>query len=914
MSTQPKTSPVTRTRTSVGEASVPEPPGGLEFVAEVEGIEEYRLHNGLRVLLFPDQTVETITVNVTYLVGSRHEGYGESGMAHLLEHLVFKGTPKHPDIPGELTRHGCRPNGSTWFDRTNYFETFAASAENLVWAMELEADRMVNSFIRREDLDAEMTVVRNEFEMGENQPGRVLQQRVLSAAYLWHGYGRTTIGARSDIENVPISRLAAFYRRYYQPDNAVLAVSGRIDPERTLQIITETFGEILRPERELPTTYTEEPAQDGERRVTLRRVGDTQAVGIAYHVPSGYHPDFAAVSVLAAILGDSPSGRLYEELVKSGRIAAVSARTLRLRQPGVIYVDARLQLDSELEEATDAILAHVEGIAERPVEAREVSRAVAGMIRSWETTLRNSQDAAIYLSEWSALGDWRLMFLYRDALEQVSAADVNRVAAAYLTRANRTLGLYVPAKNSVRVKVPAAPEFNQLVANYRGKQGLDKGEIFAPSPAHIESRVERVQLPSGLRLVLLPKRTRGKTVNMAFSTRFGRSEDLCSRVAAAEMLGGMLMRGSRHRTREELFDALDRTRASMRLDGVAVGAFAQAEMTRPHVSEVLAIFAEMIQEPALAPEEFQALRTREVYALDESRRAPRQLAGTHWLRHTRPWPRGDARHFRLVEEELEDLDVLKLDDLRSFHQRFYGVSNAELALVGDFDPEEVKSQLGDLFGDWASPAPYERLASPFAPVAPTRIITETPHKEGAMMQAGMPIDLSDGHPDHVAVAIGSYLTGGGFLSSRLARRLRQKDGLCYGAGASYAASSFENDAWFTAYAIFAPQNRDAVERGLRETLEEVLDGGFEADEFADGRGGWLQSRTVSRSVDRELAGLLRDRAWQGRTLEWDEQIEGEVATLEVSAVVEGLRRWLDPRDLVISHAGDFAASPRPAGV
>jgi len=253
-------------------------PEGVTQGASVEGITEYQLDNGLRILLFPDQSKQQITVNITYLVGSRHEAYGETGMAHLLEHLVFKGTPDHPDIPAELTEHGAFPNGTTWFDRTNYYETFPATEENLVWALDLESDRMVNSFIAAEDLESEMTVVRNEFESGENSPVGVLGKRLSSVAFAWHNYGNSTIGARADIENVPIERLQGFYRKYYQPDNAVLVVAGRIDEARTLQLIVEEFGSTPRPDRtganQLFETYTAEPAQDGERSVTLRRVGD----------------------------------------------------------------------------------------------------------------------------------------------------------------------------------------------------------------------------------------------------------------------------------------------------------------------------------------------------------------------------------------------------------------------------------------------------------------------------------------------------------------------------------------------------------------------------------------------------------------------------------------------------------------
>ena len=213
-------------------------PSNIEKVTSVEGITEYKLkNNGLRVLVFPDASKQTATVNITFLVGSRHEGYGETGMAHLLEHMVFKGAPKHKDIPAEFKAKGAQFNGTTWVDRTNYYETFPSTDENLEWALDLESDRMVNSFIAKKDLESEFTVVRNEFEMGENDPSGVLMERVLSSAFLWHNYGKSTIGNRADIENVPIENLQAFYRKFYQPDNAVLTIAGKIDEMKALKLV-----------------------------------------------------------------------------------------------------------------------------------------------------------------------------------------------------------------------------------------------------------------------------------------------------------------------------------------------------------------------------------------------------------------------------------------------------------------------------------------------------------------------------------------------------------------------------------------------------------------------------------------------------------------------------------------------------
>ena len=248
-------------------------------ITSIEGISEYRLENGLKVLLFPDPSKPTVTVNVTVFVGSRHEGYGEAGMAHLLEHMLFKGTPDHPSIPKALQSRGAHFNGTTSLDRTNYFETLPASDENLEFAIELESDRLINSYVKGEDLASEMTVVRNEFERGENNPHAILGQRIMSAAFNWHNYGQSTIGNRADIERVPIESLRAFYKRYYQPDNAMVVIAGRFDEAKALEYVGKYFGTIPKPERKLPATYTEEPAQDGERTVTLRRVGEVAVVG-----------------------------------------------------------------------------------------------------------------------------------------------------------------------------------------------------------------------------------------------------------------------------------------------------------------------------------------------------------------------------------------------------------------------------------------------------------------------------------------------------------------------------------------------------------------------------------------------------------------------------------------------------------
>ena len=378
-------------------------------VVTVEGMTEYRLPNGLRVVLYPDMSKPTATVNMTYLVGSRHENYGETGMAHLLEHLMFKGSKNYPNPTAEFTKRGFRMNGSTWLDRTNYHVSFTASDDNMKWALGWQADAMINSFIARKDLDTEMTVVRNEYEMGENRPTSVLLKRMQSVLFDWHSYGRSTIGARSDIENVEIENLQAFYRRYYQPDNAVLTVSGRFDTDEVLGWIAELFGPIAKPERVLPKEWTVEPAADGEREFTVRRPGETQMLMIGYRLPAALHPDWEPAAMATSILSDAPTGRLYKELVETGLATQVFGWTIPGAQPGFVVFGAQVKKGEDLGPVRAKMVDVIENsFARTPVTDQELERQKAEQATMFERQISDPEAFAVGLSDYIALGDWRV--------------------------------------------------------------------------------------------------------------------------------------------------------------------------------------------------------------------------------------------------------------------------------------------------------------------------------------------------------------------------------------------------------------------------------------------------------------------------------------------------------------------------
>ncbi len=577
---------------------------------------------------------------------------------------------------------------------------------------------MIHSFVAKKDLDTEMTVVRNEFEMGENDPASILQERVLSTAFLWHNYGKSTIGAKADLENVPIDRLQAFYRTYYQPDNAVLLVAGRFDEAKTLALIQRIFGAIPKPTRKLPAIYTLDPAQDGERQVTLERVGDVQAIAAAYHVPAGSSPESGAIDLLTEILTDTPSGRLYKALVETKKATSVGGYFMALHDPGFVMFDAEVRQDQSLADARSAMLTALDAAAgPEPITEEEVHRARASILKNIELTLNNAERVGMLLSEYIGQGDWRLFFLNRDRVRQATVEDVRKAAASYLKASNRTVGVFLPTAKPDRAEVAPPPDVAAIVKDYKGDAAIAAGEAFDPSPANLQSRTKRSNLPGGMKMALLPKKTRGATAVGVVTLRFGDPASLAGKAVSADLAADMLMRGTQKRTRQQIQDELDRLKARMSVGGRVGQATLTFETIRPNLPAVMRLAAEILREPAFPEKEFEELRQQNLAAIEAQRSEPDAVGSNAYDRHMNPYPKGDVRYVETFEESFESYKTATLADARTFYGDYFGGSNGQLAIVGDFDEAEVSKLSAELFGDWKSPANYERIPQQFQDVA-----------------------------------------------------------------------------------------------------------------------------------------------------------------------------------------------------
>ncbi len=533
-----------------------------------------------------------------------------------------------------------------------------------------------------------------------------------------------------------------------------------------------------------------------------------------------------------------------------------------------------------------------------------MERAKTRLLKQIDLGLTNSERVGILMSEWASRGDWRLLYLFRDGVKKVTDQDVVRVAKTYLKESNRTLGVFVPTAKPDRAEIPAAPEIATVLKDFKGGEAIAQGEAFDTTPANIEGRLVRTKLPNGMKVVLLPKKTRGGTVVALVNLRFGDAKSVFGKVPAAQLAGAMLMRGTKNKSRQQIQDEMDRLKARIMVTGGPTTASASIETTEANLPGALRLAAEILRQPSFPESEFETVRQQRLAGFESMKSEPQALAALTMQQHLSPYPRGDVRHVGMADEQIEDFKKPTLDEARNFYSQFYGASNAEFVVSGQFKTDEIQKLAAELFGDWKSPRPYERVVSPYQKIDAANKNIETPDKQNAMLMAAMRVKMTDEDPDYAAVTLASYMLGGS-PGSRIFKRIRDKEGLSYGAGTQFNAPAKDDGAMFVGYAISAPQNSPKVETSFRDELARTLKDGFTAEEVDTAKKAFLAEEQVHRSQDQALVRMLASREFYGRTLKFDEELETKVAALTSEQVNAAFRKHVDPAAVSYFKAGDF---------
>jgi zinc protease len=878
-----------------------------KLITTVEGLKEYELDNGLRVLLIPDASQTNIAVNIVYKVGSRHEGYGETGMAHLLEHMLFKQCEKFTDIKKAIADKGASANGTTWYDRTNYYEILSASDENLSWAIDMEADRMVNSKILAVELAKEFSVVRNEFEIGENYPSNVLNERILSSMYLWHNYGKSTIGSKEDIERVRADNLKAFYKKYYQPDNAVLVIAGKFDEKKALDYVKQFFGPIPKPTRVLQPTYTVEPPQDGERNVELRRAGDIQYIGMAYHTPSVADKDYAANDALVEILTNDPSGVFYKKLVETKLASKLFGYSQTLHDPGYTYFQVEVPKDKSLDSAKWTLLHAADEIGMMNITNEDLARAKNNRIKFFENTTNKTMDLAIALTEAIGAGDWRLWFWYRDQMENLTLNDVKEAAKKYYKTSNRTYGVFIPETTTPeRTKVNDTPDIAKLLDGYKGKAGAEQKAVFENSIDNIKKNAVYGKLANGGKYVLLEKPTKGDKINASLSFRVGDENSLMNKREIALITAAMLKTGTTTKTKKQIADELDRIKTDISFNGTAGGLIITLNTDKQNLPAALALLDDILHHPKFDAAEFEKVILDTKANYEANRNEPFNAAFAKLQKITTKYPKGHPFYAADTDESLAELNKIKLEDVKKYYADFYGANNSLAAFVGELDKKQVTDFLQNSFGKWNSKSPFKAIEPKYFDVPATIESISTPDKTNAALIGNINLNISEKHADYPAVFMANELLGGGaFLSSRIPQRLRENEGMSYGAGTFMNAQYKVDVTNWGLYAAYNPIYKGRLDSALHQEIDKAIAGGFTKEELDNSVKSWLEQNKTSLGDNGYLAGLMRGYLRDERSLDDFTSFESKVRSLNTDAVNAAMTKYFNKSKLVLIFSGDF---------
>ncbi|MBL8510859.1 MAG: insulinase family protein, partial [Betaproteobacteria bacterium] len=595
-------------------------------------------------------------------------------------------------------------------------------------------------------------------------------------------------------------------------------------------------------------------------------------------------------------------GRLHKALVESGKAAQVA---------GFPYygLDSTLQLfiavvkkGEAVEPVRDEIIKVVEDFYKNAPSKEEMDRVRVNSIKQSEQILNNHERIGVALSEYIALGDWRLFFYGRDLVEKINPEQVTQAAATYFKRDNRTVGYFLPEDAPQRAELPAVPAVADVLKDFKPKVAAAQAEVFDPSNANIDKRTKRLTI-EGIKVALLQKKNRGETVNVSLRFHTGDEKNLFGKQTIASIAGQMLPMGTSQYSRTQLADEYNKLKVSGGVDGLN-GRF---QTTKPNVAAAIRLAAHTMREATFPEAEFEQLRKLALTGIESQQSDPAALSGIALNQHFNIHPKGDWRYAGTLQEAAEEVKALKLEDIKAFHRTYYGANQGEIAIVGDFDEKEVTAAITEAFAGWKTQIPYQRLVEEYRDIKPVNQSIETPDKENAAFRARINVDMNQESPDFPALYLANYILGGGAgLNSRLAERIRQKEGLSYGVGSGLSVDVIDRSASWSVQAIAAPQNIAKVEAAFMDELAKALKDGFTPAEIAAAKSGALQQRQQARAQDGNLSGAILNNLYFGRDFAKSQAFEDKLSALKPEDVLAALRKHIDPAKLTIIKAGDFA--------
>lgn len=880
-------------------------PYGFEYVKESGGIQEYKMTtNNLTVLLKEDHSAPVATFMVTYNVGSRNEAIGYTGSTHLLEHLMFKGsrkfnTDKENSVFQLLQSLGSRMNATTWLDRTNYYETMPS--EHLETAIEIEADRMRNAFIKEEDRQAEMTVVRNEFERGQNNPFSVLDEHIWATAYLAHPYHHSTIGWKSDIENVSIERLKKFYDTFYWPNNATVTMVGDFEKEKALALVKKHFGRIPKSREEIPEVYTEEPKQEGQRRVLLKRAGQQGVVGVAHKTPSATHEDSPNFLVLSSILSSGKNSRFYKNITDKGLTTSVFIWDSLFRDPGLFAVYANLTPGTDHQKVEDLVMAEYEKIKEDGVTEEEVEKAKAQLIASMKFGQDGSFAVAGGLNEAIASGDWTLFTTYDEKLSGVTKETVKAVVEKYFLEDLSTIGHFIPkvsGEQQTKRGPSNATELAQMKKQYFSEEEESKGPLA--------SQIEDSEPVKGVRLLTLKRGTGVVTLTGSFlgGDIFAPSEN--KRIP--DVVVSMLDQGTTKSSKFEISNKIEKVGARLSFSNGKARVVFNGKFLSEDTALIVGLLSEQLQFPAFNGEDLAKTKKRMITAYKKSKESTRGNAINNMLKGFYSESHQNAPDN--ADESIKNVEKITTEDLKAYHEENYGKGSMVIVAVGDVDHASLSATIKKSFGEWKDSPLEEKKETQKGTKNAGKAYVTMQDKTSTDFLVGIPLGINRDHPDYRPLFVASYILGGNF-SARLMQTVRVKEGLTYGIRSSMSGFGNDTDGYWYVGGTFSP---DLLSKGESSTLREIkkwAQDGVTQKEVDTTKSTLTGSFKVGFDTTRGLASGILSAVIDWEDLSYVDEMPNMINGVTLEQVNAAIKKYISIEDLYEVAAGSIDQEGNP---
>ena len=881
-------------------------PYGFEYVKESGGIQEYKMTtNGLTVLLKEDHSAPVATFMVTYNVGSRNEAIGYTGSTHLLEHLMFKGSRKFNTDKGNsvfqlLQSLGSRMNATTWLDRTNYYETMPS--EHLETAIEIEADRMRNAFIKEADRQAEMTVVRNEFERGQNNPLSVLDEHIWATAYLAHPYHHSTIGWKADIENVSIERLKRFYDTFYWPNNATVTIVGDFEKEKALTLVKKHFGRISKSREEIPKVYTEEPKQEGQRKILLKRAGQQGVVGVAHKTPPATHEDAPNFLVLSSILSSGKNSRFYKNITDKGFATSVFIWDSLFRDPGLFAVYANLTPGTDHQKVEDLVMAEYEKIKKEGVTEEEVEKAKAQIMAAIKFGQDGSFAVAGGLNEAIASGDWTLFTTYNEKLLGVTKETVKAVVEKYFLEDLSTVGHFIPktsGEQQTKKGPSSATELAEMKKQYFSEEKEEDKELLA-------SQIEDSEPVKGVRLLTLKRGTGVVTLTGSFLGGDIYAPSKNKRIP--DIVVAMLDQGTTKSSKFEISNKIEKAGARLSFSNgkARVGFF--GKFLSEDTALITSLLSEQLRFPAFNEEELEKTKKRIITGYKKSKESTRRNALNNMLKGFYSENHQNAPDD--ADESIKNVERITAEDLRAYHEASYGKGSIVVVAVGDVDHASLSAIIKENFEGWKDSPLEEKKESKKGTKNAGKAYVTMQDKTSTDFLVGIPLGINRDHPDYMPLFVANYILGGNF-SARLMQAVRVKEGLTYGIRSSMSGFGNDTDGYWYVGGTFSPE---LLSKGESSTLREVkkwAQDGVTQEEVNITKSTLTGSYKVGFDTTGGLAGGILSAVidWEG--LSYVDEMPNRVNSITLEQVNAAIKKYISIEDLYEVAAGSIDQEGNP---